>query len=194
MKRFIGYTVLGLWAAATSALQLMGLALAPALEKGGASVVRAAVPDLTTVLLVAAVGRLARRDVVRLSIAVAVGRAGFTDAPPFAVVAGCIGVGMVADSMRRFAEVGRPTLRVASACAGALLYGAWLIFVDLVRAGEARAGAGAGPGSAFGFGGIDAGDLSLSIVTAASSALVALIAWPVLTGLPGLGQLERRAF
>lgn len=188
MKRGIGYALLFLWVAFAGALQLFAVGLAPSVGHAGATFARALVPDLMTLVLVAAVGRLARRDVVRIALVAALARAAFTAAPPFAIVAGSVLVAMIADTIRRFAELDRSSLRFVAAGAGALAFGLWLLFVDVARAGEARAN------GTLGFGRVDAYAALLPLVTALVTALVGLALWPALQRLPGLGRLERRAF
>lgn len=188
MKRLTSYFLLFLWTALASAAQLAALGMAPPVVEGAPSVARAAIPDLATVLLVAAVGRLARRDVVRLAIVVTLGRVAFTAASPFAVLAGCMIVALAADGMRRFADLERGVLRIAAAGICVLIYGAWLLFVDLVRASEAMST------GAAAFGSVDLERASMPVLTAFTSAVLAALSWPVLSRLPGLARLERRAF
>ena len=149
---------------------------------------RAAVPDLVTLLLVASIGRLSRRDTLMIAIVVFVGRSAFTGSPPAAVLAGTVGTAFVADALRTIAELDRPFLRVVSAGLGSLLYGYWLAFVDFALAREA-----------YLFGELHFGDpassaLALPILTAVATAVCALFLWPIFTRLPGQGRLERRAF
>jgi hypothetical protein len=188
VKRGIGYTLLFVWVSLAGAAQAFALGLAPRVGEGFGALARALVPDLMTLVLVAAVGRLARRDVVRLALVAAAARAGWTAAPPYAVVAGTLAVALVADSVRRIAELDRPSLRFCAAGAGSLLLGLWLLFVDLVRADAARVS------GAMGFGAVGPGDAALPFLTALVTALAGLVLWPLLVRLPGLGRLERRAF
>ncbi|MEM9381645.1 MAG: hypothetical protein AAGB93_16945 [Planctomycetota bacterium] len=141
-----------------------------------------------TLVLVAAVGRLARRDAVALAAVAAAARTAFTASPPFAVLAGTIGVALIADTVRRFAELDRPSLRFAAAGAGALAFGLWLLFVDLARASDVRAA------DRIGLADLQPVHAALPFLTALATALVGLLLWPVLVQLPGLRQLERRAF
>ena len=76
MRRAIGYSLLLFWAALAAALHLAlsGLSLsifapvASAISTDSAPTLRAMVPDLATLLLVASVGRLSRRDTLMIAI------------------------------------------------------------------------------------------------------------------------------
>jgi hypothetical protein len=197
MRRAVGYGLLFVWTAMVCSLQLVALGLAPhALAQPGddaAMLARMLVPDLATVLLVAAVGRLARRDLVAIALTVALSRMAFTAASPFAVLAGTIAVAFIADVMRRFAELDRPVLRVLSTGAGAFVYVSWLLFVDVVRAGEAGAHSSLDV-DASGAGAVTADALLWPVMTAFTTALIAFSMWPLFRNLPGLARLERRAF
>ena len=125
MKRASGFVLVALWVAFACALQVTLLAFGPWVDFGGASVTRALVPDLGTCVLVAAVARVGRRDAVGLAIAATIGRAAFTGASPFAVLAGSIAVAYLAGTLGRIAELDRPLLRVTSAGVGALIFGSW---------------------------------------------------------------------
>lgn len=188
MKRASGFVLFAFWVAFACALQVALLAFGPWVDLGTASVTRALVPDLGICVLVAAVARVGRRDAVGLAIAATVGRAAFTGAAPFALLAGSIVVAYLAGSLGRMAELDRPFLRVTSAGIGALLFGWWLLFVDFVRAGEARAS------GALSFGEVVAPLAWAPLVTAFTTALVAFALWPMLRALPGLRRLERRVF
>lgn len=188
MRRAIGYAFLFAWVAFAGGVQLLLLACAPQIGSDLAAFVRASVPDLMTLVLVASVGRLASRDVIMIGAVAALARVAFTGASPFAILAGSIAVALVADAIRGFAELDRPSLRFFAAGSGALAFGLWLLFVDLARSGAAR------ESGALGFGRVEAGDVLLPFATAVMTALVGLLLWPVLQRLPGLGKLERRAF
>ncbi|MEM9802199.1 MAG: hypothetical protein AAGA20_17875 [Planctomycetota bacterium] len=188
MKRGIGYVLLFLWITLAGSLQLALSAIAPTGGSDAAQLVRALVPDLMTLVLVASVGRFARRDVVMLALVAAAARATWTIASPFALIAGCLVVALLADGIRRFAELDRASLRFCAAGAGSLALSAWLLFVDFARASEARAR------GQLGFGGVEAADLSLPLATALVTALAGVVLWPFLGNLPGLRRLERRAF
>ncbi|QDV06495.1 hypothetical protein Poly30_20050 [Planctomycetes bacterium Poly30] len=192
MRRAIGYSLLLFWTALAAAVHLTLAGFSVSLFSGiGADSVptlRAFVPDLVTLLLVATVGRLSRRDTLMIALVVFVGRSAFTGSPPFAVLAGTILTAYVADTLRTVAELDRPFLRIVSAGLGSLLYGYWLVFVDHALARESQAL------GELHFGSPDAAAVGLPIVTAVATALCALAFWPVFTRLPGQKRLERRAF
>lgn len=196
MKRAIGYSLLMFWAALAGSIHLMleGFSvalfapLASAVTLDSLPTLRALVPDLVTLLLVATVGRLSRRDTLMIALVVFVGRSIFTGSPPFAVLAGTILTAYSADALRTVAELDRPFLRVVSAGLGSLLYGYWLVFIDHALASESRVQ------GELHFGSPDATALGLPIVTAMATAVCALVFWPVFARLPGQKRLERRAF
>lgn len=188
MRRFQGYVLLSVWTALAAAIQLTLLTAAPGVGVEGAEAVRAAVPDLATLVLVAAIGRLTGHDLVALAAASAMGRVAFTAASPFAVLAGSLGVAFAAEGIRRVAELDRPSLRFGAAFVGAGLYSGWMLFVDLIRSSEARLT------GAIGAGRIDLADGVQPLVSAGVSAVAALVLWPLIVRLPGLGRLERRGF
>lgn len=196
MRRSIGYSLLVFWAALAAALHitLAGISVAilsPVLsliDANSAPMLRAIVPDLATLLLVASIGRLSRRDTLMIAVVVFVGRSAFTGSPPAAVLAGTIGTAFMADALRTIAELDRPFLRVASAGLGSLLYGYWLAFVDYALSREAYAL------GELHFGDPSSSALGLPVLTAAATATCALFFWPIFTRLPGLRRLERRAF
>lgn len=191
MKRVVGYTCVACWSAALGALQLAVQAFGPApdLASPGSVLGRALAPDLGTLFLAAAVGRLARRDYLVLALVAALGRATFTAASPLAVASGCIAVALIADVLRGFAELDRAFLRVLAAGLGALVFTLWLGFVDFVRFGDAGARGG------LGFGAIDpATAAGAALTTAVTTAGVAPFVWRLFAHLPGLSLLVRRAF
>jgi hypothetical protein len=171
MKRVVSYVLLAVWTAVATVVQAL------AVETLGLGVWT---PDLALVLFVAALAQLYRSDAVRMSIVAGLARATFTVAPPFGVLAGTLAVGLVADTVRRVAELSQPLTRALLVGASAFVFGAWLLFVDATRAGEA--------------GDVLLVDVLLLAPTALTSALAALIAWPLARRLPGLRAIERRAF
>lgn len=196
MRRAIGYSLLVFWAALAASLHLAlsGLSttlLSPVLsllDVNSLPMLRAIVPDLVTILLVASIGRLSRRDTLMIAIVVFVGRSGFTGSPPAAVLAGTVATAFMADALRTIAELDRPFLRVVSAGLGSLFYAYWLAFVDYALAREAYVL------GELHFGDPSASALGLPILTAAATAVCALFFWPIFTRLPGQRRLERRAF
>lgn len=196
MRRGIGYSLLLFWTALAAALHLALAGLSVSLFSPVLSVVtaesiptlRALVPDVVTLLLVATVGRLSRRDTLMIALVVFVGRSAFTASPPFAVLAGTVLTAFVADTLRTVAELDRPFLRVVSAGLGSLLYGYWLVFVDHALGVESEML------GRLHFGWPDPSAFGLPILTATATALFALLFWPIFARLPGQRRLERRAF
>jgi hypothetical protein len=171
MKRVIAYTLLAVWTGVATVLQAF------AVEGLGLG---AWTPDLPLFLLVAALAQLHRSDAVRVAIVAGLARATFTVEPPFGVLAGMLAVGLVADGVRRIAELSRPSTRALLVGTSAFLFGLWLVLVDAVRAGDVAVV-------------MLRGAVSL-VPTALTSALFALAAWPLARALPGLRSIERRAF
>ncbi len=188
MKRITSLGVFFLWVTLAGAAQLFLISGASGPGVDGPALGRACVPDLMTLVLVVAVGRLDRRDVVTLALVTAAARAACTAASPFAVLAGCLVAALIADTIRRFADLDRAWLRAGAAGSGALALGTWLLVVDLVRGSEARVTGG------LSFGQASDGDFLLAVLTAAVTAVIAPLVWPALHRLPGLRRLERRAF
>lgn len=171
MNRLAPYLLLAVWSSVATVLQ--GLAV----EVLGFGVFA---PDLPLFLLVAALGQLYRSDAVRVSLVAGLARASFTVEPPFAILAGTLAVGLVADTVRRIADLSRPLTRSVLVGAAAFGLGLWLRLVDTDRAT-----------------GVGARDLVVAVEvvpTAISSALLALVAWRAAQALPGLRRIERRAF
>lgn len=170
MKRVVAYILLAVWIGLATVLQAF---LVEGLGLGVWS------PDLPLFLLVAALAQLHKSDAVRVAIVAGLARATFTVEPPFGVLAGTLAVGLVADGVRRVAELSRPMTRAVLVGGSAFLFGLWLVLVDAVRVGIA--------GELLG--------RAVSLVpTALTSALLALVAWPLARALPGLRSMERRAF
>ena len=188
MRRLRSLGVYFLWVSVAGALQLLLIGLTSGPGPAGPALLRSCVPDLMTLVLVVAIGRLDRRDAVVLAVLTATARAGCTASPPLAVLAGCVVVALIADGIRGFADLERPWLRAAAAGAGALVLGQWLLVVDFVRESEARLT------SAMSFGRATEVDLLLPLLTAVVTAAAAPLVWPALHRLPGLRRLERRAF
>jgi hypothetical protein len=171
MKRVLAYVFLAVWTGVATVLQALSV---EGLGLGYWT------PDLPLCLLVAALAQLHRSDAVRVSIVAALARATFTVAPPFGVLAGTLAVGLVADGVRRVAELSRPITRALLVGVSAFLFGLWLVLVDAARAGDV--------------GGVVLGRAVSLVPTALTSALLALVAWPLARLLPGLRSMERRAF
>jgi len=170
MKRVVAYTLLAVWIGLATVLQAFAV---EGLDLGVWT------PDLPLFLLVAALAQLHKSDAVRVAVVAGLARATFTVEPPFGVLAGTLAVGLVADGVRRVAELSRPMTRAVLVGGSAFFFGLWLVLVDAVRCGVA--------GELLG--------RAVSLVpTALASALLALVAWPLARALPGLRSMERRAF
>lgn len=171
MTRAVAYVSLAVWTGVATVLQAF------AVEGLGLG---AWTPDLPLLLLVAALAQLRASDAVRVSVVAGLARATFTVEPPYGVLAGTLAVGLVADAVRRVAELSRPITRAMLVGLSALSFGLWLLLVDAARAGEV-------------------GDVVLARAaslapTAFTSAALALAAWPLARVLPGLRAMERRPF
>lgn len=171
MKWILPYTLLAVWTSVATVLQAL---LVDTLGLGAWS------PDVPLFLLVAALAQLYRSDAVRVAFVAGLARATFTVEPPFAVLAGTLAVGLIADGVRRIAELSRPITRAALVAAAAFGFGLWLLLVDAVRAGFAADAVL-----------LEAWQLAPTVLT---SALLALVAWPLARRLPGLRSMERRAY
>jgi hypothetical protein len=171
MKRVVAYTLLAVWIGLATVLQAL------AVEGLGWG---AWTPDLPLFLLVAALAQLHKSDAVRVAVVAGLARATFTVEPPFGVLAGTLAVGLVADSVRRVAELSRPITRAVLVGTSAFLFGLWLVLVDAVRVDDVA--------------GVLLGRTGSLVPTALTSALLALVAWPLAKALPGLRSMERRAF
>lgn len=188
MKRSIGFLALFLWTAIACSLQLALLGFMPRVDLVGSVLSRALIPDLSTILLVATIGRLDRRDALWIAMAVAASRVAFTSSPPAAVLSGTIATAYIAEALSRLSEMDRPFLRIVGAGLGSLVFSAWLLFVDFAHMSEAQARGG------LSFGSVGGEVVAVPFLTAASSAAIAFALWPIFRHLPGLGRLERRAF
>lgn len=171
MKRVVAYTLLAVWIGLATVLQAYAV---EDLRLG------AWTPDLPLFLLVAALAQLHKSDAVRVAIVAGLARATFTVEPPFGVLAGMLAVGLVADGVRRVAELSRPITRALLVGAAAFGFGFWLALVDAVRVGAVAS--------------VVLGRAGSLAPTALTSALLALVAWPLAKALPGLRSMERRAF
>ncbi len=188
MKRAIGFSVLFFWTAVACSMQLAMLGFMPRLDLSGSVLSRALVPDISTIVLVATIGRFDRRDALWIAIAVASARVAFTSSPPPAVLCGTIVTAFIAEGLSRLSELDRPLMRIVGAGLGSLAFSAWLLFVDFAYISESQAR------GILGFGDVGGEAVLVPILTAMSSAVIAFALWPVFRHLPGLGRLERRDF
>lgn len=136
-------------------------------------------PDLGLVLLVACAGRFDPRELPRVALCVALGRAAFAVEPAVALVAGYLAAGLVLRTLRMGIELHGllPRAIVSAPLAGGLAF--WLELVHRVRDGEPAAALGARAVQAV---------LPLALTT---SLATVLLATPLLY-LPGLTPLRRR--
>jgi hypothetical protein len=177
----LAWLFLALWAAWASALQ--GLAAGP--EGLGRWV-----PDLALVLALSLAARLPGEDMVKVALAVALGRIAVSIQPPVALLAGFLGILLLARGLRSVLELGGPLQRTLLGALAALLLAGWLGLVHAERARD-LAGQAVVPGAAAG---------SLRPLAAAlgawpaalSTGLCALLLGPALARLPGLTPLRRR--
>lgn len=129
MKRFRGlaWLMLAVWASWLSAAQAVAVAKSP---------LGPWMPDLGLLLIVACAGRFHPRDVPLATLVVALARVAHSVEPPGAVLAGCFGLSLAVQSVRRVVEVDRPLVRIALAGGGVLLFSLWLVTVHAVRIGH----------------------------------------------------------
>lgn len=191
MRRVVGLVLVALWVSFGCAATLALAAWTPPLDLAapGRALTRGLAPDVATVVLVAAVGRLDRRDLVALALAATLGRVAFTAATPLATLTGCLLTALVADGLRGFADLASPPLRLAAAGFGTLAMALWMLFVDYVRFEDA------GARGELEFGALDPASAVLgALIMAAVTAAFGFALWPLFARLPGLDLLERRAF
>ena len=172
MKWIVPYMALALWTGVATVLQ--------ALIAGPLGMWT---PDLPLLLLVAAIAHLHRRDAMRIALVSGLARCALTIEPPFAVLCGTFCVALAADGVRRFAELSGAALRASLCAAASFGFGVWLLLVHAARSEASLPAARA-----------VLAEVPMLIPMAATSALTALVAWPLTTRLPGLRALRSRLF
>ena len=135
------------------------------------------VPDVGVVLLVACATRFSARDVPKAALVVALARVAYSVEPPSALLAGFLAAALLVRAARSALELGGALARSLVAGGVAWTLATWLVFVHASRAPSL----GLGPAPP-----ID------RLTPALASALLALIAGPLLARLPGLSPLAGR--
>lgn len=167
VARALGWALFTIWATWCFALQ-------GALAHGGAWM-----PDLGMVLALSLLAHLEPGDAPVAALLASLARAAVGVEPPVPLVAGFLLVFALALGVRSVVELSNPLWRAL--CAGALVFAfqAWLALVHEVRLGTAGI-----DGAGF--------DPFAPLPAASTSALLALLAGPLLARLPGLTPLRRR--
>ena len=124
--RWLGWTMLAVWATWVTVLQAVVVAQSP---------VGALTPDLSLLCLLGCSAELHKRDVVPAAVVLAVARAAYSVDSALAILAAYLATASLVRGARRTADLGRPLF--ALACGG-ILKGAlalWLLTVHALRAG-----------------------------------------------------------
>jgi hypothetical protein len=138
------------------------------------------IPDFGFVLALSVLARLDAADVPLCALLTALARSASSLEPNVALCAGVMGVFLLALAIRSVVELTGPLWRTLAAGVFVFAFDAWLM---LVHHEQLRVH------------GIEVGlALSRAWTVAAASALLALIAGPLLAHLPGLSPLRRRAW
>ncbi len=171
---WISWLMLAVWASWLTALQ--GVAVSK-------TMLGAWVPDVGVLLIVACAGSFQARDVSRAALVVALARIAYSVKPPVAVLAGFLGVSIVARGVLSFAEIGRPLVRTALSGALALALSDWFVLVHAARYGAELGDTAAWKAALMALPGLLPGALA--------SAGCALLLGPAFALLPGLTPLRR---
>lgn len=124
--RWLGWTMLAVWATWITALQAVVVAKSP---------VGALTPDLSLLCLLGCSTELHKRDVVPAAVVLAVARAAYSVDSAAALLAAYLAIASLVRGARRTADLGRPLFALGL---GALLEGAlgsWLLTVHALRVG-----------------------------------------------------------
>jgi len=124
--RWVAWLMLAVWASWLSAAQAVAVSR---------TLLGAWTPDLGLLLVIACAGACRRSDVVVAALIVGLARVAHSIEPPAALLAGFLGVAVAVQSVRRFAELERPLVRLGLCAASALVFGLWLNLVHAVRTG-----------------------------------------------------------
>lgn len=124
--RWVAWVMLAVWASWLSAAQAIAVSR---------TVLGAWTPDLGLLLVVACAGALRRSDVMVAALIVGLARVAHSIEPPAALLAGFLGVALAVQSVRRFAELEQPLVRLGLCAGSALFFGLWLNLVHAVRTG-----------------------------------------------------------
>jgi hypothetical protein len=169
LPRVLGWALFAVWSTWAFALQAR-------LTAGSGSA--AFVPDVGLVLALSLLARLEERDLPILAVVVALTRSAFSSEPAIALLAGTLGLSLLAMAVRSVVELTGPLWRTITTAALVAAFDLWLAGAGAPRAGSV----GAGPA-------ISVGAL---LAVGISSGLLALFAGPALAHLPGLSPLRSR--
>lgn len=168
-SRILGWTLFTAWISWSFALQA---------RLASASGAGPWIPEVGLVLAVAVLARLDEREIPVLVLLVALARLAFSGEPAAALLAGSLGLALLGLCVRSVVELTGPLWRTLTTGALVAAFELWLAVVHAAHPEAAGAGLPIGPGSL--------------LVSATSSALLALFAGPTLARLPGLTPLRSR--
>ena len=169
LSRLLGWVLLLVWLSWSFALQSRLASASPA---------GPFVPEIGLVLALAVLARLDEREVPVLALVVALSRLPYSAEPLVALVAGALGLCLLALSVRSIVELTGPLWRTLTTGAFVAVFDLWLSIVHAARHASGPAGLAVGPASL--------------LAVAFSSAALALFAGPALAHLPGLSPLRSR--
>ncbi|MEE8467791.1 MAG: hypothetical protein V3T22_05020 [Planctomycetota bacterium] len=169
--RWLAWAMLAIWASWLSAAQAVAVSR---------TLLGAWTPDLGLLLVIALAGALRRSDVMVAALIVGLARVAHSIEPPAALLAGFLGVALAVQSVRRFAELEQPLVRLGLCAAAALIFGLWLNLVHAVRTGME-----------VGLGGLGAA-LPQVLPGVLSTTFCGLVLATSLSRLPGLTPLRRQ--
>jgi len=167
LARMLAWALLAVWLTWLFAIQA---------RLGAGSAAAAWVPELGLVLAISVLAHLEEREGPILAIVLALSRSAFSSEPPVALLAGSFGLVLLGFGLRSVVELTGPLWRAVIAGGLVLVFDLWLALVHAARS------LGAGPQV----------DVRPLLAAAATSALLALFASPVLARLPGLTPLRSR--
>ncbi len=136
------------------------------------------VPDLGLVLSLSLLARLEEREAPVLALVLALSRSAFSSEPAVALLAGSLGLVLLALAARSVVELTGPLWRALITGGLVLAFDLWLALVQAARSPDAIGRLPVGAGAL--------------LAAALSSATLALVAGPALAHLPGLTPLRRR--
>lgn len=134
-------------------------------------------PEFAIVLLIAVEGTLPKREAAGVAIGLALFRTMFSADPPFAVLAGTLGLAWILGALRELLLIDRALARTVLAFVAALVFAWWIGFA------HARA-----DGVAF------APEWASLMTSAIATSLATLVGVPIARRLPGLAPLWQRRF
>jgi len=169
LQRLLAWALFAVWCSWCFALQARAAASLSATPL---------LPDLGLVLALSVLARLEERDLPILALIVALSRSAFSSEPAVALLAGTLGVALLAMAVRSVVELTGPLWRAVTTGALVAAFDLWLVGAGAPRAIDAGAGPSVGLGSL--------------VAVGISSGLLALFAGPALAHLPGLSPLRSR--